>query len=82
MFMRDHVADFPVNVMCEVLGVSRSGYYTWASRAESARAAADRRWPPRSGLPTRPAAAATAARACTPNCAPAAVGLAASGSPA
>jgi hypothetical protein len=42
MFMRDHVADFPVNVMCEVLGVSRSGYYTWASRAESARAAADR----------------------------------------
>jgi transposase InsO family protein len=42
MFMRDHVADFPVNVMCEVLGVSRSGYYAWASRAESARAAADR----------------------------------------
>jgi transposase InsO family protein len=42
MFMRDHVADFPVSVMCEVLGVSRSGYYAWASRAESARAAADR----------------------------------------
>jgi len=42
MFMRDHVADFPVNVMCETLGVSRSGYYAWASRAESARAAADR----------------------------------------
>jgi putative transposase len=41
MFMRDHVADFPVNVMCEALGVSRSGYYDWASRAESARAAAD-----------------------------------------
>ncbi|HEV7267340.1 MAG TPA: hypothetical protein VGN83_20880 [Falsiroseomonas sp.] len=37
-----HVADFPVNVMCEALGVSRSGYYGWASRAESARAAADR----------------------------------------
>lgn len=42
MFMRDHAADFPVQVMCEVLGVSRSGYYAWASRAESARAAADR----------------------------------------
>ncbi len=41
MFIRDQVADFPVNVMCEALGVSRSGYYAWASRAESARAAAD-----------------------------------------
>jgi putative transposase len=42
MFIRDHVADFPVGIMCEVLGVSRSGYYGWASRAESVRAAADR----------------------------------------
>ncbi|GGJ45523.1 hypothetical protein [Neoroseomonas lacus] len=81
MFIRDHVADFPIRVMCEALGVSRSGYYAWASRDESARAAADQvlaaeiRAPP-----TRPAAAAMAARACTPNCVPAAVGLAASGS--
>jgi transposase InsO family protein len=42
MFIKANVADFPVQVMCEVLGVSRSGYYAWASRAESARAAADR----------------------------------------
>jgi transposase InsO family protein len=42
MFIRDHVADFPIQVMCEVLGVSRSGYYGWAGRAESARAAEDR----------------------------------------
>jgi len=42
MFMRDHVADFPIQAMCETLGVSRSGYYAWASRAESARVAADR----------------------------------------
>ncbi len=42
MFIHDHVADFPVQVMCEVLGVSRGGYYAWASRAESARAADDR----------------------------------------
>ncbi len=41
-FIRDHVAAFPVQVMCEVLGVSRSGYYAWAGRPESARAAADR----------------------------------------
>jgi transposase InsO family protein len=42
MFIKANVADFPVEVMCKVLGVSRSGYYAWASRAESARAAADR----------------------------------------
>jgi putative transposase len=39
-FIREHVADFPVEVMCEVLRVSRSGYYAWASRVESARGAA------------------------------------------
>jgi len=41
-FIHDHVADFPIQVMCEVLGVSRSGYYDWASRAESARSVEDR----------------------------------------
>ena len=42
MFIYDHVADFPVQVMCEVLGVSRGGYYAWAGRTESARATDDR----------------------------------------
>ena len=42
MFIHDHVADFPVQVMCELLGVSRGGYCAWAGRAESARAADDR----------------------------------------
>src|ERR671916_157996 len=41
-FIRDHAASFPVRVLCEVLGVSRSGYYAWAGRPESVRAAADR----------------------------------------
>ncbi len=41
-FIRDHVANYPIEVMCEVLAVSRSGYYAWASRPESARAAEDR----------------------------------------
>ena len=41
-FIRGHVATFPIRIMCEVLGVSRSGYYAWAGRPESARAAADR----------------------------------------
>ena len=40
--IRDSVAEFPIQFMCEVLGVSRSGYYAWARREESVRASADR----------------------------------------
>jgi hypothetical protein len=31
----------PVSVACELLGVSRSGYYEWATRAPSDRALTD-----------------------------------------
>jgi putative transposase len=34
-------ASFPVSVMCEVLGVSRSGYHGWERRAPSDRALTD-----------------------------------------
>ena len=34
-------ARFPVSVLCEVLEVSRSGYYAWKDRPPSAREAAD-----------------------------------------
>jgi transposase InsO family protein len=34
-FIRDHKAEFPVEVLCEVLKVSRGGYYAWASRPPS-----------------------------------------------
>jgi len=41
-FIEDRRVDYPVRVMCDVLDVSRAGYYAWRSRPESARAAANR----------------------------------------
>jgi transposase InsO family protein len=36
-FIRDHSAQFQVRAMCDVLGVSPSGYYEWQARATSQR---------------------------------------------
>lgn len=41
-FIRAEKAYFPVKVLCKVMQVSRSGYYAWASRRESARSRKDR----------------------------------------
>ena len=41
-FIEDRRADYPVALMCEVLGVSPAGYYAWRSRPESRRSAANR----------------------------------------
>jgi len=35
--MRAHQAEFPISTMCDVLGVSSSGYYEWRGREPSAR---------------------------------------------
>ena len=41
-FIEDRRVDYPVKIMCDVLGVSRAGYYAWRSRPESARSAENR----------------------------------------
>ena len=41
-FIEDRRADYPVTILCDVLGVSPAGYYAWRSREESRRSAANR----------------------------------------
>jgi transposase InsO family protein len=42
-FIEDRRTDYPARVLCEVLEVSRAGYYAWRSRPESQRSAANRK---------------------------------------
>ena len=42
-FMREHATQFPITRLCAALQVTRSGYYAWLTRPESARAQEDTR---------------------------------------
>ena len=37
MFVREYQSEHPVELMCRVLGVSRSGYYSWVKGSTSSR---------------------------------------------
>jgi hypothetical protein len=50
-FLEDRRADYPVTIMCDVLGVSPAGYYAWRARPESAPTAANRELVDYNGLP-------------------------------
>jgi putative transposase len=41
-FIEDRRADYPVTILCDVLGVSPAGYYAWRARPESRRSVANR----------------------------------------
>jgi len=41
--MQQHQAEFPISVMCDVLSVSRSGYYAWLKKPETKRQQANNR---------------------------------------
>ncbi len=44
VFIRDHREAFPVKLMCQTLGLGRSGFYAWLNRPESPRRREDRRF--------------------------------------
>jgi putative transposase len=56
-----------VSLLARVLGVSREGYYQWARRGESPRAAEDRALTEKSRRCTRGRGGPTGHPACTPN---------------
>jgi putative transposase len=42
-FIASHASQYPITLMCRVLGLARSGYYAWRTRVENPRRQAERR---------------------------------------
>jgi S-ribosylhomocysteine lyase LuxS involved in autoinducer biosynthesis len=61
-------ARFPVSLQCELLGVSRSGYYEWLRRGPSDREIADELLTAKIREIHKRARASTAPGGCTPSC--------------
>ena len=78
--MSDHQAAYPTTTMCELLGVSSSGYYAWIKRRPSQRAETDVMLIAEIRVAHEPRAAPTVHRAFTPSLPPRVFALAASGS--
>ena len=79
-FIAAEKVTYPVEMLCNVLEVSRSGYYAWVKRAAPMRAKADTKLAVEVAAVHRRSRASTAARACTRSCAPGAGAWARSGS--
>ena len=67
VFIEAEKAQYPVRLLCEVLDVSRSGYYAWVDRPAAPKTVADAQLALEIKAAMKRAAAPTAARACTAN---------------
>ena len=66
-FVEAEAAQFPVSLLCRVVGVTRQGFYAWKRRPPSARELADRKLSARIGEIYAETDETTARRGSTPS---------------